>query len=113
MAWCENDSTAPMSDLDVMRQALEDAGITYTLDVHDDAQHGFAPRGPRYDHKASELHWELVHTLLRRHLCAGRSRAGGAEPRGGRRLLVLLTARHEPGGGARPADPYRHGRLPA
>src|SRR3546814_20313080 len=40
MAWCENDPTAPMSDLDVMRQALEDAGITYTLAVHDDAQHG-------------------------------------------------------------------------
>src|SRR3546814_20746422 len=99
MAWCENDSTAPMSDLDVMRQALEDAGVTYTLDVHDDAQHGFAPRGPRYDHKASELHWERVHSLLRHNLCAARYVAVGAARRGDGRLLVLLGHRQEAGEG--------------
>src|SRR3546814_15438675 len=97
MAWCENDSTAPMSDLDVMRQALEDAGVTYTLDVHDDAQHGFAPRGPRYDHKASELHWERVHSLLRRNIWPARSVAVGAAQRGDGPLRGPLGAR--PGAG--------------
>jgi dienelactone hydrolase len=42
--------------------------VTYTLDWHDDAVHGFAPAGPRYHREASELHWERVHALLRRNL---------------------------------------------
>jgi dienelactone hydrolase len=51
-----------------MRQALKDAGVTYTFDFHTDAVHGFAPRGERYNREASELHWERVHSLLRRKL---------------------------------------------
>ena len=53
-----------------MRQALEDAGVRHTIDFLDfcpDAVHGFAPAGPRYHRAASELHWERVHSLLRRH----------------------------------------------
>jgi carboxymethylenebutenolidase len=68
LAWCDQDPTAPAEDLATMRQALEDAGVTYTLDFHTDAVHGFAPKGPRYDRAASELHWERVHSLLRRNL---------------------------------------------
>ena len=67
-AWCADDPTAPAEDRDVMEQALRDAGVTYTLDWHDDAVHGFAPPGPRYDREASELHWERVHSLLRRRI---------------------------------------------
>ena len=67
-AWCADDPTAPVEDREVMEQALRDAGVTYTLDWHDDAVHGFAPPGPRYHRDASELHWERVHSLLRRNV---------------------------------------------
>ena len=65
-AWCADDPTAPVEDRKAMEAALGDAGVTYTLDWHDDAVHGFAPAGPRYHRDASELHWERVHSLLRR-----------------------------------------------
>lgn len=68
LAWCADDPTAPAETIPVFRQALEDAGVTYTFDFHEGAQHGFAPRGPRYDRYASELHWERVHSLFRRNL---------------------------------------------
>jgi carboxymethylenebutenolidase len=68
LAWCDDDPTAPAEDLATMRSALDEAGITYTLDFHTDAVHGFAPRGPRWNRAASELHWERVHSLLRRNL---------------------------------------------
>jgi carboxymethylenebutenolidase len=67
--WCDNDPTAPPDHVPIMRQALEAAGITYTLDWITDALHGYAPPGgERYDRTASELHWERVHALLRRNL---------------------------------------------
>jgi carboxymethylenebutenolidase len=68
LAWCADDPTAPAETIPVFRQALEDAGVTYTFDFLEGAQHGFAPRAPRYDRYASELHWERVHSLFRRNL---------------------------------------------
>jgi carboxymethylenebutenolidase len=68
LAWCADDPTAPVEDRDTMEAALVTAGVTHTLDFHTDAVHGFAPRGPRYHRAASELHWERVHSLLRRNL---------------------------------------------
>jgi carboxymethylenebutenolidase len=69
MAWCDADPTAPVEDLDTMRHALDDAGLAHTIDFIDYAVHGFAPPGgERHDRRASELHWERVHALLRRHL---------------------------------------------
>jgi len=70
LAWCADDPTAPEADRQAMVAALDAAGVTYTLDHHDDAEHGFAPAGPRYHRAASELHWERVHALLRRNLHA-------------------------------------------
>lgn len=67
-AWCAEDATAPPEHREVMEEALRDAGVTYNLDWHDDAVHGFAPPGPRYHQEASELHWERVHSLLRRNV---------------------------------------------
>jgi carboxymethylenebutenolidase len=67
-AWVDPDPTAPPEDLAVMRAALADAGIDHTIDVITDAVHGFAPAGDRYDRRASELHWERVHALLRRQI---------------------------------------------
>lgn len=68
LAWCADDPTAPAEHREVMERALREADVTYTLDWHDDAVHGFAPPGPRYHPEASELHWERVHSLLARNL---------------------------------------------
>ena len=71
-AWADNDATAPPEHVAVIREALEQAGVRHTIDFLDflpDAVHGFAPPGgPRYHRQASELHWERVHSLLRRNL---------------------------------------------
>jgi carboxymethylenebutenolidase len=67
-AWVEDDPTAPVETIPVMEQALDEAGVTYTIDRITDAVHGFAPAGERYDRRASELHWERVHGLLQRNL---------------------------------------------
>jgi len=69
LGWADNDATAPPTDVPVMEKALQEAGLTYTLDFLTDAVHGYAPPGSdRYDHRASELHWERVHSLFRRNL---------------------------------------------
>lgn len=69
LAWCDQDPTAPAEDLDTLRAALDKAGVTHTVDWIDWAVHGFAPPyGERYDRRASELHWERVHALLRRNV---------------------------------------------
>ena len=67
-AWCDNDPTAPTSDMPILEEAMKAAGIDYTIDFLTEAVHGFAPAGPRYHREASELHWERVHSLLRRNL---------------------------------------------
>ena len=67
LAWCDDDPTASVEDLETMRSALEAAGVEHTIDFITGAVHGFAPpHGERYDREASELHWERVHALLRR-----------------------------------------------
>ena len=67
-AWCDNDATAPVDTIKVMTDALDAAGVAHTVDFFTDAEHGFAPAGPRYNRAASELHWERVHSLLTRNL---------------------------------------------
>jgi carboxymethylenebutenolidase len=67
--WADKDQTAPPEHVPVMRKALDEAGVRYTLDWITDALHGYAPPGgERYNRAASELHWERVHALVRRHL---------------------------------------------
>ena len=67
--WCADDVTAPAEHVPVMRKALDDAGVTYTIDWITDAVHGYAPPGgERYNRDASELHWERVHALFRSRL---------------------------------------------
>ncbi len=69
MGWADNDATAPPETLEVMRAALDAAGVRYTYDFYTDAVHGYAPGGTeRYNRHASEQHWERVHSLLRRNL---------------------------------------------
>lgn len=67
--WCDNDPTAPAEHVPVMEDALRRANVRYTIDWLTDAVHGYAPPGTeRYHRRASELHWERVHSLLRRNL---------------------------------------------
>jgi carboxymethylenebutenolidase len=69
LGWADNDPTAPPEQVDELRAVLDEAGITYELDFLTDAVHGYAPPGSeRYDRAASELHWERVHSLLKRNL---------------------------------------------
>lgn len=69
LGWCDNDPTAPAEDVPVFEAALQEAGVNYTLDFLTEAVHGYAPPGSdRYHREASELHWERVHSLFRRHL---------------------------------------------
>lgn len=68
LAWCDPDPTAPAEQREALVAALEEAGITYTLDLETEAQHGFAPAGPRHHPEASERHWDRVHDLLDRNL---------------------------------------------
>lgn len=65
-AWVDPDEVAPIETMPVLTDALDAAGVEYTVDVITDAVHGFAPAGPRHDPRASALHWERVHSLLRR-----------------------------------------------
>ena len=67
-AWVDDDPTAPAETEVQMREALDAAGVRYTIDNIKGAEHGFAPAGARYNREASELHWERVHSLLRRNL---------------------------------------------
>lgn len=66
--WADADPTAPISDMEVMQSALRTAGVVHTIDYFTGAEHGFAPRGPRYHQYASEKHWERVHALMRRNI---------------------------------------------
>ena len=69
LGWADDDPTAPPDTVPLMRAALDEAGVDYMLDFITDAVHGYAPPGSdRYDRAASELHWERVHSLLRRNL---------------------------------------------
>lgn len=69
LGWADNDPTAPPEQVPEFRALLDRAGITYELDFLTDAVHGYAPPGSeRYDREASELHWERVHSMLRRNV---------------------------------------------
>jgi carboxymethylenebutenolidase len=69
LGWCDNDATAPLEDKATWEAAAKAAGVDYTLDFFTDAEHGYAPPyGRHYNREASELHWERVHSLFRRHL---------------------------------------------
>ena len=69
LGWCDNDATAPKEEVPIMREALDQAGVNYTLDWLTEALHGYAPPyGANYNREASELHWERVHSMFRRHL---------------------------------------------
>ena len=68
-AWVDDDPTRPgrhgAGDARGPRRRRRDATPSTSSPA---PLHGFAPAGERYDRHASELHWERVHSLLRRNL---------------------------------------------
>jgi carboxymethylenebutenolidase len=65
------DTLIPEATRDAVRQALEDAGLEYTLDCFDEAEHGFAfPARKAYDAAAAEATWQRLFDLLQRRLAA-------------------------------------------
>lgn len=69
LGWADNDPTAPPDEYRQFCAGLDAAGVRYRSDFLTDAVHGYAPPGTeRYNRAASELHWERVHSLLRRNL---------------------------------------------
>lgn len=64
--WPANDPTAPVEDMECLESALRSAGVAYRIDFFENAEHGFAPAGPRFNRYASEKHWERVHSLFQR-----------------------------------------------
>lgn len=65
------DALIPAATRDAVRQALEDAGLEYTVDCFDDADHGFAfPARKAYDASAAETTWQRLFALLQRRLPA-------------------------------------------
>lgn len=69
LGWADNDQTAPPEQVPVFEAALQAANVNYTLDFLTEAVHGYAPpHGPNYNWEASELHWERVHSMFKRHL---------------------------------------------
>jgi len=52
-------------ETDRLKAALETAGTNYTLEIYPGVEHGFATNGnPRYDHDASERHWQRILALF-------------------------------------------------
>jgi carboxymethylenebutenolidase len=77
IGWADQDRHAPPETVPVMRAALDDAGVRYRFDFLTDAVHGYAMSGgDRYHRGAAELHWERVHSLLRRNLVGAQVAAG-------------------------------------
>lgn len=69
LGWADNDATAPPEQYRHVCDELTNAGVTFTSDFYTDAVHGYAPPGTeRYNRRASEQHWERVHSLFRRNL---------------------------------------------
>jgi carboxymethylenebutenolidase len=69
LGWADNDATAPVEEMHEFRQCLDEANVHYELDFLTNAVHGYAPPGGNnYSWRASEDHWERVHSLLARNL---------------------------------------------
>ena len=68
--WCDNDPTAPAEQGADREEGARGGGASSTCSTGSPTSlHGYAPPGgDRYNRAASELHWERVHAMFRRHL---------------------------------------------
>jgi carboxymethylenebutenolidase len=61
----DNDQSCTPEAQALLKAALDDAKVRYTMELYPGASHGFAPPDlPVYDHAASERHWERVLALF-------------------------------------------------
>jgi carboxymethylenebutenolidase len=59
------DPTFPDEQRQRLEAALQDAGVSHTIETYENAKHGFAVNGHLvYDREASERHWERLLRLL-------------------------------------------------
>lgn len=65
----DQDSSCTEEHQRALREALDQAGVEYELELYPGARHGFAaPDFPVFDRAASERHWERVLDLFERNL---------------------------------------------
>lgn len=61
----DEDRSCTQEQQATLRNALDDAGVRYTMELYPGARHGFAmPDFPVYDPEASKRHWERVLALF-------------------------------------------------
>jgi carboxymethylenebutenolidase len=65
----DNDRSNSPEQIAALEAALEDAGVTHTTEVYDDAAHGYTMSDtPAYDERAAERHFDALFSLLDRAL---------------------------------------------
>ncbi len=68
----DEDPSCPEAHQQALREALDRAGVRYTLERYPGARHGFAvPDAPTYDATAAERHWRRVLNLFGEALRSG------------------------------------------
>ncbi|MBU6475361.1 MAG: dienelactone hydrolase family protein [Alphaproteobacteria bacterium] len=69
IAHADHDKSMPPEQIELLHDALEQAGIKYAAEIYKDAAHGFTMADlPAYDAAALERHWEHVFSLFGRAL---------------------------------------------
>lgn len=67
LAFAENDHSMPAEQIDKLTAALDEAGVRYTSEVYQGAQHGFAMADTAaYSEEAEKRHWVNLFELLDR-----------------------------------------------
>src|SRR5690349_24263349 len=71
VAGAEDDDSFTAAQAELLRDALAEAGVDFTLEIYP-ARHGFAvPDNPTYDEAAQARHWDALARLYRAKLAAG------------------------------------------
>lgn len=68
VAGAAEDESFTAEQAELLKHALTDAGVGYTVEFYP-ARHGFAvPDNVTYDEQASARHWQALHDLYQAHL---------------------------------------------
>ena len=71
VAGATDDDSFTAAQAELLRDALAEAGVDFTLEIYP-ARHGFAvPDNPTYDEAAQARHWDALARLYRAKLAAG------------------------------------------
>jgi carboxymethylenebutenolidase len=71
VAGATDDDSFTAAQAELLREALADAGVDFTLEIYP-ARHGFAvPDNPTYDQAAQARHWDALARLYQAKLAGG------------------------------------------